>query len=288
MRKFKSFAKINLGLEVVGQRIDGYHELRTLYQAVECYDLLTFNHSRGSGIDLKGTDIRIPWDERNLVYRAAEALKTRFGISGGMEIHVQKNIQAGQGLGGGSSNAAVTLYALSKLWDLDVEKKELVKIGKTLGADIPYFLEGGLCLGSGRGDDLAPLDDLEPLPCLLYLPELSLLTSSVYAQLPPLTSEGKESKIIKFLNSFEFRTLENSLEETVFGIHPQLQDIKCLFYELGAELSLVSGSGAAVFGLFRDKEKAREIYERLKKKYPLVLAETLSRARYWDSLEVGV
>jgi 4-diphosphocytidyl-2-C-methyl-D-erythritol kinase len=288
MLKIKSFAKINLGLEVLGKRADGYHDLRTLYQSVNLFDQLTFKPGGGEGIVLGGSDSRIPWDERNLIFRAAAELKKRFGIARGIEIWVDKNIPSGQGLGGGSSNAAVTLYALNRLWELDVGKNELAKTGKALGADVPYFLEGGLCLGTGRGDELVLLEDMIPRSCLLYLPDISLLTARVYGQLPPLTSEDKESRINKFLNNLEFRILENGLEETVFGIHPQLRDIKCLFYELGSELSLVSGSGAAVFGLFQDKEKALGIYERLKNKYPLCLVETLSRARYWDSIEVGV
>jgi len=288
MLKIRSFAKINLGLEVIGKRTDGYHQLRTLYQAVNFFDLLTFRSREGGGIVLIGSDHRIPWDERNLIHRAAAEIQKRFGVSKGIEIQVEKNIPAGQGMGGGSSNAAVTLYALNKLWDLEAGKKELSAIGKKLGADVPYFLEGGLCLGVGRGDELTPLEDLETQACLIYLPNFSLLTADVYGKLPPLTSEDKDSKIIKFLNSLDFRILENSLEETVFGIHPQLQDIKSLFLELGSELSLVSGSGAAVFGLFRDGEKAFGTFERLKNIYPLHLVETLSRDRYWDSLEVGV
>jgi 4-diphosphocytidyl-2-C-methyl-D-erythritol kinase len=288
MIQVKSFAKINLGLEVIGKRADGYHDLRTLYQAVDLFDLLTFEPKSGEKILLQGSDSRIPWDERNLVYRAVMAVKTRFGISKGLKIFVQKNIPAGQGLGGGSSNAAVTLYALNKLWELGIGKGELVEIGKTIGADVPYFLEGGFCLGTGRGDDLVPLDDLKSLYCLIYLPDITLLTSRVYASLPLLTSTDKDSKIIRFLESFEFRILENSLEETVFGIHPQLRNIKDLFYELGSELALVCGSGAAVFGLFREKERALEICGRQKDAYHLCLVKTLSRDRYWHSLEAGV
>lgn len=288
MLKIRSFAKINLGLEVTGKREDGFHDLLTLYQSVNLFDLLTFKSGEKEGIELGGTDPSIPWNETNLVYRAAAEMKKRFRVSQGIEIRVEKNIPAGQGLGGGSSNAAVTLYALNRLWGLGAGPDDLSAVGKMLGADVPYFLQGGLCLGRGRGDDLEALEDLEPLPCLLYLPHISLLTARVYGRLPPLTSKDKASKIIKFLDSFEFGYLENGLEKTVFEIHPQLRDIKSLFYKMGSELSLVCGSGAAVFGLFRDRDKALGTYESLKDQYPLRLVETITRDVYWDSLVVGV
>ena len=123
---------------------------------------------------------------------------------------------------------------------------------------------------------------------MLVFPELSILTSSVYKRLSSLTSEGKKSKIIKFLNNLDYGSLENSLEETVFFEYPQLRDIKRLFYKLGSKLSLVSGSGSTVFGLFFQKKKALEVYERLKNTYSLSLVKSLSRAQYWDSIDVGV
>ncbi|MGD2294248.1 MAG: 4-(cytidine 5'-diphospho)-2-C-methyl-D-erythritol kinase [Candidatus Aminicenantes bacterium] len=283
--RVKSFAKINLGLEVIGKRDDDYHDLRTLLQAVDFHDTLTFEALSSDLIALKGNDPSIPWDRRNLVYRAAAALKERFRVAEGIDIFVDKNIPAGRGLGGGSSNAAMTLYALNKVWSLHADKRELAEIGQTLGVDVPYFLEGGLCLGTGRGDELSLLEDLEPLPCVLVIPDMTILTSTVYEQLPPLTSRSKDSKIIKFLDSHDFGLLENSLEETVFNLNPQLKDIKRLLYKLGSELSLLCGSGSAIFGLFRKKGTAVFACERLKKRYSLRLVTTLSRAQYWDGVE---
>ncbi len=286
--RVRSFAKINLGLEVIRKRPDNYHDLRTLFQCVDFYDTLEFIPKTHGRIVLKGNNPRIPWDEQNLIYLAAELLKERFSVSFGVEIRVDKKIPVGGGLGGGSSNAAMTLHSLNAIWDLKCSREELVDIGRTLGVDVPYFFEGGLCVGKGKGDELTRLKDLDPFFCVLVFPELSITTAAVYQRLSLLTSEGKDSKISRFLDNFEYGSLENSLEETVFNLHPQLRDIKRLFYKLESELSLVSGSGSTVFGLFHQKKKALDVCERLKNTYSLSLAKSLSRAQYWDSINVGV
>jgi len=287
--KIKSFAKINLGLEITGKRNNGYHEVKTLLQTVDFYDVLEFSPIKRNKILLKGDEKKISWGKDNLIFRAALLLKEQFQISNGIKIHVTKKIPPGKGLGGGSSNAAMTLYALNKIWGLDLGKEALMDLGRHLGADVPFFLEGGLCLGQGRGDDISPLSDLVSLPCLLILPSFSIKTAKIYGHFPSsLTSKDKDSKIIKFLDSRELGLLENKLEETVFCLYPQLRVIKKLFQSQGCELSLVSGTGSAVYGLFSEKKKAEEVLKRLKKSYTLHLLETLSRERYWKSLEIGV
>lgn len=287
--KINSFAKINLGLEITGKRNNGYHEVKTLLQTVDFYDVLEFSPIRQNKILLKGDEKTISWGKDNLIFRAALLLKEQFQISNGIKIHVTKKIPPGKGLGGGSSNAAMTLYALNKIWGLDLGKEALMDLGRHLGADVPFFLEGGLCLGQGRGDDISPLSDLVSLPCLLILPSFSIKTAKIYGHFPSsLTSKDKDSKIIKFLDSRELGLLENKLEETVFCLYPQLKAIKKLFQSQGCELSLVSGTGSAVYGLFSEKKRAEEVLKRLKKSYTLHLIETLSRERYWKSLEIGV
>jgi 4-diphosphocytidyl-2-C-methyl-D-erythritol kinase len=287
--RIKSFAKINLGLEVIGKREDGFHEVRTLLQAVDFYDVLEFRSASDDGISLEGDDPTLSWGEDNLIFRAALLLKKKFRVSKGVEIHVTKTIPPGKGLGGGSSNAAMTLYMLNKHWGLGLEKKVLMDFGKELGADVPFFLEGGLCLGTGRGDDIVPVPDLDSVFCLLVFPEFSISTASIYGQFQlSLTSHSKGSKIIKFLDSRELGSLENELEETVFRPHPQLKVIKNLFRDHGAELSLVSGTGSAVFGLFSESEKAKKVLEKLEKSYTSFLVETLSRERYQESIKLGV
>lgn len=289
MRRIRSFAKINLGLEIVRKREDGYHDLRTIFQAIDFHDFLEFRPIRSEEIHLEGNDPTISWNEENLIFKAAALLKERFDFSGGIEIRVDKNIPPGKGLGGGSSNAAMTLYALNKIWGLCLGKQDLTDLGRELGADVPFFLEGGTCLGLERGDKLEPIPDIEPLSCVLVLPPLSISTASVYERFPlSLTSDIKESKIIKFLEDRKFGLLENSFEEIIFSLYPQLKVIKGLFQSQRSELSLVSGTGSAVFGLFLEKRKAEEALKELRKKYSALLVETVPRERYWKNLNIGV
>ncbi len=287
--RIKSFAKINLGLEVRGIREDNYHEVRTLLQTINFFDVLEFRSIGQDKILLKGDDKTISWERENLIFRAALLLKEQFHVSKGIEINVTKNIPPGKGLGGGSSNAAMTLYALNKSWGLRLGKKALKNLGKQLGADVPFFLEGGLCLGLGRGDEITPLSDTATLSCLLVLPSFSIQTAHIYSHFSlSLTSQDKDSKIIKFLDNREFGLLENRLEETVFRFYPQLKVIKRLLRDKGAEFPLVSGTGSAVFGLFLEQEKAEKVLRKVKKDYTSLLVETLPRERYWRSLKTGV
>ena len=289
MKKVKSLAKINLGLEIVGRREDGYHELKTIFQTIDFFDVLEFKDTPSEKIILEGSDSSISWDESNLIFKAALILKEEAWIRRGIEIKVNKNIPPGKGLGGGSSNAAVVLATLNQIWEANLERKELMELGKKLGADVPYFLEGGLCLGLGRGDTVIPIADLEPYYCLLILPSFSISTAFVYQQVPSsLTSEGKESKINKFLSSRNIGLLDNDLEEIIFGLYPQLKNIKRHIQSQGCQLSLVSGSGSAVVGLFEERQKAWTAYERLKRYYRLYLIETVPRKRYSQYINFGV
>lgn len=285
----KSFAKINLGLEVIRKREDGYHEIRTLFQSIDFSDELQFRLLKRNIISLSGNTDEVPWTEENLIHRAARLLKSRFNPSGGVGIHVIKNIPVGKGLGGGSSNAAMTLYALNRLWGLGLSTEELMDFGGLLGADVPYFLRGGMCLGSGRGDELVQLADLPVLTCVLALPPESISTALVYGHHRiPLTSGPKDSKINKFLDSRDFGFLENDLEETVFRLFPPIIATKRLFRSVGSELSLVSGTGSAVFGLFNKRAKAEEALSTFKKEHTVLLVETLPRGLYWNSIQAGV
>ncbi len=289
MKRVKSFAKINLGLEILGKRKDHFHEINTLFQAIELHDVMEFQLLPDNQILLSGSDETISWAKDNLIFRAVSILKEQIGVSAGIKIHVKKNIPAGKGLGGGSSNAAITLHTLNQIWDLQVDKLELMKLGSLLGADVPYFLEGGLCRGTGRGDKIHTLKDLPLCHCLLIFPDFPISTAAVYANFhSSLTSTKKGSKISRFLKSYEFRELGNELEETVFNLHPQIKANKSLMYSLGAELSLVSGSGSAVFGLFPEKEKAIEAFANIEGRVRVSLVETLSREHYVQGIQFGV
>ncbi len=284
--KIRSFAKINLGIEVLRKRDDRYHDIRTLFQAVDLSDLLEFRSASGDGIRLTGNDPAIPWDERNLIFQAAHILKLKYQ-GPGVEINVEKKVPAGKGLGGGSGNAAMTLFALNKLWGLGLSREELHTLARELGADIPYFLEGGFCLGEERGDAITPLPDLPRLYCVLALPPVTISTAEVYGRLR-LTSEDKESKISQFLARKEFGLLENRLEDAVFSLAPQLRTIKDFFRQREAVLSLVTGTGSAVFGLYLEKDKADKALTELKRTEQALLVETVSRERYWKNVTAGV
>ena len=287
--RVKSFAKINLGLEVLRRRDDGYHEIRTLFQTIDFWDSLEFRPISKNAIVLSGTDKTIPWDERNLIHRSALLLKERFKVAAGVKIRVTKNIPAGTGLGGGSSNAAMTLYTLNRIWELRLKKAELMEMARSLGADVPVFLEGGLCLGLGRGDRIIPLEEAREFTCLLVLPPFSISTSAVYGKvLSSLTSGPKDSKIVRFLSSRDFGLLENDLEKIAFRSHPQLKAIKSLIQDQGSELSLVSGTGSCVFGLFQEKGKIARALERLAEHGSVHIAKSLSREGYWESIHSGV
>jgi 4-diphosphocytidyl-2-C-methyl-D-erythritol kinase len=284
----RSCAKINLAIEVLGRRPDHYHEIRTLFQAIDFCDRLEFRPG-GEGIRVRGDDPDIPWDEQNLIYRAASLLKIENPDVGGVEIVAAKHIPPGRGLGGGSSNAAMALYGLNAVWKLGLGDEELRARASRLGADVPYFLDGGLCLGEGRGDKVTPLPDLATLYCVLVLASFPVSTAEIYSRLS-LTSGIKGSKISEFLARREFGQLENHLEETILSLYPRLKAIKGFFLEREAVLSLVSGSGSAVFGLYRERPKAAQAlaeWEEIEEEKAL-LVETLSRERYWSRVTAGV
>jgi len=284
----RSFAKINLGLEIVGKRPDGYHDIRTLFQTVTLADELDFGPAPDGVLDLAGDDPHISWDRTNLVHRAARLLQGASGTSKGARIEVRKTIPSGRGLGGGSSNAAATLLALNGLWGLGLGPVELARLARGLGADVPFFLKGGLCLGEEIGDRLTPLPDLAPLPCLLLLPDFPIATPSIYAAVEPsLTSPAKVSKIMRFLGSGDFGLLENDLERVIFRGHPELERWTSFFREQGALVSQVSGSGSAVYGLFPDTASAEAARRRLPGTSDARLAATLPRESYWAQLGAG-
>ncbi|HPW17276.1 MAG TPA: 4-(cytidine 5'-diphospho)-2-C-methyl-D-erythritol kinase [Candidatus Aminicenantes bacterium] len=284
----RTFAKINLGLEVVGRRPDGYHDIRTLFQTITLHDEIDIDAAPPGVLELRGDDPAVPWDASNLVHRAARLLRDETGAAAGARLAVRKSVPAGRGLGGGSSNAAATLLALDRLWGLGLGPARLAPLARRLGADVPFFLLGGLCLGEGIGDRLTPLPDLDPLPCLLVLPPFPIATASIYAGLgPSLTSQGKVSRIERFLESRDFGLLENDLERVIFRAHPELERWKGFFREAGALVAQVSGSGSAVYGLFPDPASAAAARRKLPEAADARLAAALPRERYRARLGAG-
>lgn len=262
-----SFAKINWTLEILGRRQDGYHELRTLLQTVNVADELIFEYIE-QGIEIVCDHPDVPCDETNLVYRAARLLSDFAGIEKGVRVTIHKRIPTAAGLGGGSSNAAVTLMALQKLWNVELASRELFEMGAKLGADVPFFFMGGTCLGVGRGDEVYPLADIEAEYLLLVNANILVPTREVYANLPPrLTNPEAVTKMpTSFVTAYTSAItsdericligLQNDLEMPVLARHQLLEEIKERLKRAGASGVLMSGSGSTIFGIF-DTEAAR-------------------------------
>lgn len=253
-----SFAKINLHLRVLGKREDGFHEIFTVFQTVSLADDLTFESS--DVLELECDDPEVPLDESNLILRAARSLNSRLGA----RIVLKKRIPTGGGLGGGSSNAAVALIGLNRLWSLGLSLAELSEVGARLGSDVPFFFSGGTALGYGRGESIQELPDFAAPQLLLVTPDVHVSTASAYAGLNAenLTNEGL-NRILRVCRSeagspdFLRGALINDFEPSVFAAFPEIGRAKRRLIELGASRALMSGSGASVFGFF-DKDETRQ------------------------------
>jgi 4-diphosphocytidyl-2-C-methyl-D-erythritol kinase len=282
-----SFAKINWFLRVLGKREDGFHELCTLFQTVSLCDEITFSAS--DELILTCNDEKIPTDESNLIIKAASALREKFSIKKGAKIHLEKRIPAPGGLGGGSSNAAVALFGLARLWKLKIEFEDLVKIGANLGADVPFFFFGGTCAGTGKGTDLLPIKDLEENFLLIVTPNAQVSTREAFARLdaPRLTKFASKSILQICRNeaeTFNLRQndLKNDFEPSVFAIEPEIARVKEKLLEHGAKKVSMSGSGASVFAIF-DKEETRQATQKalqIEKNWRQFAVATVSHEEY--------
>ena len=257
-----SFAKINLHLQVIGRRVDGFHDLCTVFQTISLDDTLTV--SPGSSIALTCGENTIPAGRENLIVRAAHALQEKCGVSRGAKIHLEKRIPAPGGLGGGSSNAATALLALRKLWDLDMTTEELHGVASTLGSDVPFFLYGGTALGMGRGEIVEPIEDFRAEFMLVVAPDTAVATREAFKRLNTRALTKQESKrklqICRFdLESADFRytSFKNDFETTVFAAYPEVERVKNTLLDLKADRAMLSGSGGSVFAIF-DREETRQ------------------------------
>ncbi len=262
-------AKINLFLRVLGKRADGYHDIFTLMQKISLYDELSFA-PLAQGIHLKCSDLELPTDENNLVFRAAELLFSNMGYHGGIEITLNKQIPLAAGLGGGSSDAASTLMALNELCSFGLNKKELMQLGSKLGADVSFFIFGNSAFASGIGDKLKVCKNLPEIQLVLINPQFHLSTKAVYSNLTlRLTSEKINYSIPRLLTLGDvIRELHNDLEEVSLKMYPELGDLKQILLRHGALGALMSGSGPTVFGIFSDEKAARNASALIDKEFP--------------------
>ena len=256
-RSFRSFAKINLGLEVTGRLPNGYHQLKTLFGTLSLHDTIGIAPAR-RGISVRSDHGAVPEGEANLAHRAAAAMQRLSGRKGGVSIHIHKRIPIGGGLGGGSSNAATVLRALDSMWGLGLGPSGLLQTAKILGADVPYFLFGGPALGLGRGDDIHPLDIHLNQKVLLVPGQGGVSTAAVFQRFAASDgAAGAPSRIDAFLrrpDSRAFGRLRNDLERAAFDECPTLgvlaRKIRRIGGSTGALQTAMSGSGSSFFLLF--------------------------------------
>jgi 4-diphosphocytidyl-2-C-methyl-D-erythritol kinase len=288
--RIPAFAKINLRLEILGKRADGFHELRTIFQAISLQDELRLRTTGRPGIALTTLGNEALSAERaknNLVYRAVEALRRELKIRSGVEIELRKNIPAGRGLGGGSSDAAAALLGYLRLTKKKLPAERLMEIAASLGADVPFFLLGGRALGVNKGDEIYPLADIPRLHVLIVSPrEIHVPTPDAYRWLKAkplrLTKPTGDSKLWKFCAlcwSAQGSGLSNDFERPVFRRHPRLDRIKRVLLRQGATEASLAGSGSAVFGVFPSPAMARRAADGFPGDQTFV-CETVSRDRY--------
>lgn len=288
-----SFAKINWFLRVMGKRSDNFHELCTVFQTISLCDNLTF--AENDEIVLTCDNEKIPTDENNLIIKAALTLKRKLNIKSGAKIHLDKNIPAPGGLGGGSSNAAVTLFGLIKLWQLEINFDEILKIAKDLGSDVPFFLYGGTALGTGRGTEVSPIDDITEKNLLIVTPQSDVSTAEAFSRLRLSDLTNDASKSILQICRFEAQTLDlrqtmlvNDFEKSVFEIEPEIERVKSKLLELNAKRALLSGSGASVYAIFDNRRILQIAFEVLKteQSWRKFVVETISRREYREQLNL--
>ena len=279
--KFKTPAKINLGLHIHGKREDGFHELETIFQMISLYDDVELE-LLSSGIKVECDMPGVPTDDTNLVCKAALLLRQSYQVEGkGVSIRLKKKIPFGAGLGGGSGNAAGVLMGLNRLWDLNIEREKLLALAAELGSDVPFFLTSPCALGMGRGEQLKVLKPCAKFQVLLVFPGFPVATSWVYQNLKlKLTKRENNISILRKNLSLSDITslgsrLYNDLEPVVIQRFPEVQVVKDELGAWGALGVLLSGSGSTVFGIFDDPEKARVACAGLNGTWERVIVETI-------------
>ena len=290
MLKLPSFAKINWTLQIFGRRPDGYHEVATLLQTISLCDELTFELRADREIFLACDDPGIPVDDSNLVVKAARALQKE---DRGVNIHLTKRIPAKGGLGGASSNAAVTLLALNHLWHQERTNTDLPGIASRLGADVPFFLIGGCAKGTGTGTDLCSVPDVEQKQLIVITPNASVSTASAYASLNRGSLTTPDSASI-LSSSFAEPvsgdsgpwSLHNDFEVAIFEIEPEIRRAKMALLDAGARGALLAGSGSSVFGIFDDEAARDRALGNLSTEagWRIFSCRTVSRAEYLQAM----
>jgi 4-diphosphocytidyl-2-C-methyl-D-erythritol kinase len=268
----KAYGKINVSLDVVGKREDGYHLLRMLMQTVDIYDELTFKRCE-EGIHISCNKDFVPTDKRNLVYKAIELFNNTYNIKGGVKVHIVKNIPVEAGMAGGSTDAAAALRAMRDLYKPEITDKELMTLGVKIGADVPYCILGGTALCEGIGEVITQLKPFKDKILVVVKPNFGVSTIEVYKafelkeiKVHPDT-EGLIEAMEKDHLGYVGNNMKNLLEVVTIKKHNEIQEIKDFMMKEGSVGSMMSGSGPTVFGFFEDMLTAQRCYEKLKESY---------------------
>jgi len=315
-----SFAKINLGLKIGPTRADGFHELRTIYQTIALHDVIKVEVQRGTGIEIRCKDPRVPTDESNTCYRVAERVMRALRGRGKVTVWIEKRLPVQGGLGAASSNAVATIFALERELGAALSSEERLRIAAEVGSDLPLFLVGGAVLGVDRGQEVYPLQDLRPMHLVVLTPAVGVSTpqafanwdalvareaelthagaagtikqfgSAVYAWLskgflstgvPAMGGDRAETQLLDLVRA----GIENDFERVVFPEHPELREAKRVLEREGARYASLSGSGSTLYGIFASAEDASGAAERINAAgYTAVATKTLGREAYWREL----
>lgn len=266
----KALAKINLGLDVVRRREDGYHEVRMIMQTIYLYDRLDIKRTKESGIQIQTNLSFLPVNENNLIYKAAKLLMDEFSITDGVSVKLDKRIPVAAGMAGGSTDAAAMLFGMNRLFSLGLTKRQLMERGVQIGADVPYCIMRGTALAEGIGEELSPLPPMVKCPVLIAKPSISVSTKFVYQNLK-LDDTTVHPDIdlliedIKSKNLYDIAAhMGNVLETVTIPNYPVIDGIKKHMLSHGAVGAMMSGSGPTVFGLFDDEDTAKKAYKAMR------------------------
>ncbi len=272
--KLKSRAKINLSIDVLGVREDGYHLVEMIMQTIDLYDLIEINEIIDNKILIKSNSNEIPVDSNNIVYKAANLIKETFNIDRGIEIYIEKNIPVAAGMAGGSSNAAAILVGLNNLWNLNLSDEQLEEMGLKIGADVPFCIKGGTVLAEGIGEEFTDIKGLdEDVSILVCKPNLFVSTKEIYELIDSreIKIRPNNNLLIDCLKNNKIEELANNmlnvLEEVTVEKYPIIREIEKIMMENKALGAMMSGSGPTVFGLYKNKDDALKCKSILEKEF---------------------
>ncbi|HDR7795025.1 TPA: 4-(cytidine 5'-diphospho)-2-C-methyl-D-erythritol kinase [Bacillus luti] len=265
----KAPAKINLSLDVLGKRQDGYHEVKMIMTTIDLADRLELTELAEDRIEILSHNRYVPDDQRNLAYQAAKLLKEKFNVNKGVSITIEKTIPVAAGLAGGSSDAAATLRGLNKLWNLGLTIDELAELGAEIGSDVSFCVYGGTAIATGRGERIEHIKTPPSCWVILAKPHIGVSTADVYGNLKlNRVTHPNVEKMVDVINAGDYKgicdTVGNVLEDVTFKMHPEVARIKAQMKRFGADAVLMSGSGPTVFGLVHHDSRMHRIYNGLK------------------------